>query len=145
MPLNTNIGGQIRYDKHKYKENKYLTEDQARHIYMKVELGDIINKSTIKQEIDQDQELNMLDDTSRDINPYRELIANNAEKTDIILSQVEQWSVLSNIVNYIQYERHPKNFYNLNIRAVNKEKHKKCSIEEEKQMLELNFGDMPEK
>ena len=36
-----------------YHGNKYLTEDQARPIYKKVELGDIINTSTIKQEIDQ--------------------------------------------------------------------------------------------
>ena len=100
----------------------------------------------MKQEIDENQELNRLDDTSRDINPYRELIVNNAEKTDPILSQMEQWSKLNNMVRYIQYDRHPKNFYNLNIRAVNKEKHKRKSItEKERQMLELDFGDMPEK
>ena len=59
---------------------------------------------------------------------------------------MEEWSILSNIVNYIQYDRHPKNFYNLNIRAVNKEKYKRKSItEKERQMLELDFGDMPEK
>ena len=80
MPLNLNIGGLIRSHKYKYKEKKYLTEDQARHIYRQVELGDIINISTMKQGIDQDLELNRLDDTSRDINPYREQIVNNAEK-----------------------------------------------------------------
>ena len=59
---------------------------------------------------------------------------------------MEQWSILSNVVNYIQYDRHPRNFYNLNIRAVNKERHKrKSNIEEERQMLELDFGDMQEK
>ena len=31
--LNTNIGVQIRSDKYKYNENKYLTEDQPRHVY----------------------------------------------------------------------------------------------------------------
>ena len=62
----------------------------------------------MKQEIDQDWGLNRLDYTSRDINPYRELIVNNAEKTDTILSQLEQWSILSTIVNYTQYDRHPK-------------------------------------
>ena len=34
---------------------------------------------------------------------------------------MEQWSILSNIVNCIQYDRHPKNFQNLDIRAVNRE------------------------
>ena len=71
---------------------------------------------------------------------------NNAEETDTILSQMEQWSTLSDIVNYIQYNRHPKNFYNLNIRAVNKKKYKRKSIiEKEIQMLELYFGDTLEK
>ena len=50
----------------------FLTEDQARHICKKVESGTIININTLKQEIDQDEELNRLDDTSGDINPYRE-------------------------------------------------------------------------
>ena len=59
---------------------------------------------------------------------------------------MEQWSVLSNVANYTQYDKHPKNFYNLNIRAVNKEKHKrKSTIEEERQMFELDFEDMSEK
>ena len=59
---------------------------------------------------------------------------------------MEQWSILSNIVNYTQYDRHPRNFYNLNIRAVNKEKYKRKSItEKERQMFELDFGDTPEK
>ena len=64
VPPNANIGGQNTSHKNKYNENKYLTEDQARHIYKKVESGNIINVSTLKQEIDQDQELNKLDDTS---------------------------------------------------------------------------------
>ena len=56
------------------------------------------------------------------------------------------WSILSNVFNYMQYDRYPKNFYNPNIRYVNKEKHKrKSNIEEERQMLELDFEDTPEK
>ena len=59
---------------------------------------------------------------------------------------MEQWSILSNVVSYIQYDRHPRNFYNLNIRAVNKEKCKrKSNLEEERQKYELDFGDMLEK
>ena len=108
MPLNANIGG----------KPKSLPIYQARYVYKKVESGNIINISTLKQEIDQNQELNRLDDTSGDINPYRELIVNNVEKVETVLSQMEQWSILSNVVNYIQYDRHPKDFYNSNIRAV---------------------------
>ena len=37
-----------------------------------------------------------------DINPYRELIVNNAEKIGTVLLQMEQWSILGNVVKYIQ-------------------------------------------
>ena len=36
-----------------------------------------------------------------------------------IASTMEQWSILSNALNYIQYDKHPKNFHNLGITAVN--------------------------
>ena len=54
----------------------------------------MININKLKQEIEQDRELSKLEDTSRNINPYRELIVNNAEKIETFLSQMEQWSVL---------------------------------------------------
>ena len=54
MSFNANIGGQIRTDKYKYKENKYLMEEQARHVQRKVESGNIININILKQEIEQD-------------------------------------------------------------------------------------------
>ena len=122
-------------------------EEQARHVYKKVESGNIININTLTREIEQDQELTKLDDTNGDINPYREFIVNNAEKIETVLSQMEQWSILSNIVNYIQYDRYPKNFHNLNISTVNKEKYKRKSNieEEEKNVLELDFEDTMEK
>ena len=80
MSLSANIGRQIRPDKCESKGNKYLMEDKARHVHKKVESGNIFNIYTLKQEMGQDQELNRLEDTSEDINPYRELIVNNAEK-----------------------------------------------------------------
>ena len=60
---------------------------------------------------------------------------------------MEQWSILSNVVNYIQYDRHPKNVHNLNISAVNREKYKRNSNieEEERHLLELDLGDTLEK
>ena len=58
-------------------------------MYKKVESGSIINTNTLKQEIEQDWMLNRLDDTSSDINPYRELLVKNAEKIEMILSQME--------------------------------------------------------
>ena len=59
---------------------------------------------------------------------------------------MEQWSVLSSIVNYIQYDRHPKNFHNLYVKAVNQRNYKRRpNTKEERHMLQLDFGDLPEK
>ena len=56
---------------------------------------------------------------------------------------MEQWSILSNALNYIQYDRHPKNYHSLSISAVNKYRKSLCTKEEEeKDMLELDFGQM---
>ena len=50
------------------------------------------------------------------------------------------------MVHYLQHERHPKNYYNLDIKAVDQRSHKKRhNAEEERQMLELDFGGMSEK
>ena len=54
------------------------------------------------------------------MNPYRELIVNNAEKIEPNLTQMEQWSILSNLLNYFQYDKHPKNYHSLNVSEVNK-------------------------
>ena len=49
-----------------------------------------------------------IDDTYGEINLYCNIIVNKAEKDDTLLSQMEQWSIWSNVVNYIQYDRHQK-------------------------------------
>ena len=68
LPLSSKIGGQI--NNNKPKDNRYLTE-QAMHIYKKIESGTIINADTMHQEIEKERELNRIDDTSRETNPYK--------------------------------------------------------------------------
>ena len=51
--------------------------------------------------MEQERELNRTDDTSRETNPYKELIVNNAEKIEPLLTQMEQLSILINTLNYI--------------------------------------------
>ena len=60
---------------------------------------------------------------------------------------MEEWSILSNVVNYVQYDKHPKNFHNLNISDVNTKKYKRNASkeEEERYVLDLDFGDTSEK
>ena len=63
---------------------------QTKYIYKKVELGSLINKGTIKEEIDSDAELDRIDDDSGDENQHRELVVNNAIKLESTLPQMEQ-------------------------------------------------------
>ena len=97
LPLDFKIGGQGR-DSHP-TVGQYLTREQAKHICKKVETGQTINVDTMKLEIQQEKQLNQMDDDNGEINPYRELIVNNAEKIEMQKTQMEQWSILSNSLN----------------------------------------------
>ena len=51
---------------------------------------------------------------------------------------MEQWFILCNVVNYVQYDRYPKNLYNLDVKAIYQMKHKKVYDrlkEEDRQVL----------
>ena len=61
----------------------------------------MINKDTIKQETEQERQLSKIDDTNEETNPYKELIVNNSEKIEPLMTQMKQWSILSNILNYV--------------------------------------------
>ena len=52
----------------------------------------------MKEEIDSDAELDKIDNNSGDENPYRELIMNNVSKIENTLSQMGQWSILTNVI-----------------------------------------------
>ena len=89
---------------------------QTNFIYKKVELGSLINKNTMKEELDADVDLDRMDDNSGDKNPYRDLIINNADRVEMSQSQTEQWSILSNVINYVQHSKNPKNFHFVTIK-----------------------------
>ena len=55
---------------------------------------------------------------------------------------MEQWSILSNTLNCIQYDKHPKNYHNFGISAVNENKDT-SDAKEERDMIELDFGPTP--
>ena len=50
---------------------------------------------------------------------------NNIDKENVITSPMEQWLILSRIVNYVQYDRNPKNFYDLDIKVIDQKNHRK--------------------
>ena len=141
LPLDSRIGGQVR-DNHP-TVGQFLTREQERYIYRKVETGETINTDTIEQEIEQEKQLSKIDDTSRETNPYKELIVNNAEKIEPLMTQIEQWSILRNVLNYVQHSRFHSMNHTLDIKAVNKYKSKPNINDRE--FRELDFGVVPQK
>ena len=59
------------------------------------------------------------------------------------MTQMEQWSVLSNVLNYIQYDKHPKAYHSLSINAINKYRNS-LDTKDKRDVVELDFGAMPE-
>ena len=60
-----------------------MTPRQTNFIYKKVELGSLINKTTVKEELDADSELGRMDDNNGDENPYRDLMVNNVDRVEM--------------------------------------------------------------
>ena len=91
----------------------------------------------VKHEIEQENQLSQMDDDSGEVNPYRELVVNNAEKIEVQKTQREQWSILSNLLNYVQHSKFNTMSHSLNIKPVNRYKVKP---NEEKEFREVDFG-----
>ena len=121
---------------------QFLTREQTNYIYKKVETGEMINTDTIQQEIEQEKQLSKIDDTSRETNPYKELIVNNAEKIEPLMTQMEQWSILSNVLNYVQHSRFNSMNHTLNVKAMNRYKSKP---DVNREFKEQDFGTTPQK
>ena len=126
MPFSRRIGGSNKKegtDRNNSLGRNCLSPKQMEYIYIQEgRLGNLINKITGREEIDSDMELDRMDNNSGDENPYRELIVNNTGKIENKLSQMEQLSILSNVINYVQYSKNPKKFHAMLIRPINKKK-----------------------
>ena len=140
LPLDSKRGGQDRNDRPNV--GQFLTREQTNYIYKKIETGEMINTDTIQQEMEQEEQLSKIDDTSGETNPYHELIVNNAEKVEPLMTQMEQWSILSNVLYYVQHGKFHSIRHTLDIREVNKYKHK-LNTEGDREFRELDFGTMP--
>ena len=53
----------------RHNVGQFVTREQANYVYKKVETGKMINTDAIQQEIEQEEQLNRMDDTNREINP----------------------------------------------------------------------------
>ena len=68
LPLDFKIGGQVSCDRPKV--GQFLIREQANYVYKKVETGEMINTDTMQQEMEQEEQLNKIDDTNWETNPY---------------------------------------------------------------------------
>ena len=95
----------------------------------------------IKEELDADVELERMDNNSGDENPYKELIVNNAGKIDSALTQIKHWSILSNVINHVQYSKNPKKFHSMTIKPakLNKVVKNTKSRNTNESLLEVNL------
>ena len=60
---------------------------------------------------------------------------------------MEQWLIFSNVVYNVQYNRNPGDFYHLDIKAIDQKNCRKIYDrlkEEDRQVLELDFGNNPD-
>ena len=138
MPHKSKRGGTFR----NITNNKYLTEDQARVVYKKVNVGKTIDTKAIKQEMEQEK----LEGTVIE-NMYQKAILTDINKTGKDPVQIEEWSILSDHVKYVKHDG-SGTFHNLNIDALNYCQNKDLYKElREKEMLRasVNFGASLEK
>ena len=113
-PLKWKIGALVRYA----KDRKYIcfTIDQVRYIYKKVEQEGIVNIEPIKQKME-DERLNKDNLYNKEeVNTYQNIIINEFNRENIIAWQMEQWSIPRYVANYVQYDKNPRDFYNLDFR-----------------------------
>ena len=67
IPLDFELGGTSE-NSHP-TVGQYLTRDQTRHIYKKVEIGESVNADMMQQEVEEEKQLNKMDDDSGEENP----------------------------------------------------------------------------
>ena len=83
-----------------------------------------------------------MDDDNGEVNPYRELIVNNVEKIEMQITQMEQWSILNNSLNYVQHSKFNSMDHSLSIHPVNRYKVKPNDSFSSfgKEFREVDFG-----
>ena len=126
--------------------DRYLTEDQVRYVYKKVNVGKEINTETMKQEMEQEKSINMEIDDDCD-NTYQNVILNEVNKKEKVSTQMEDWSILSNHVKYVKHDDGLEIFHKLNVNTLNYHQYKDLYQElkgKEILTVDVDFGNIPE-
>ena len=56
---------------------------------------------------------------------------------------MEQWSIRNNVVNCVQYDRNPRDFYNIDVKVIDQKIY--VRLKEDRQIIEVDFGDILDK
>ena len=94
-----------------------MTEDQARFVYKKVNVGKGINAETMKQEMEQQKSIQTDIDDSGD-NAYQKAILNEVDKKEKVSTQMEKLSILSDHVKYVKHDNGTETFHKLNVNVL---------------------------
>ena len=70
------------------------------------------------------------------------MIVNNGERIEPLMTQMEQLSILSYVLSYVQHDRHHIVNHTLNVKTVDRYKNK-LKTKEGKEQVELDFGSTP--
>ena len=97
LPLNKK-GGLIK----NVSLEKYLTEEQTKYVYDKVESGDEIKLRKVSQEIWNKTLLHTRLKEKEEINLYEKVLVIDINTSDKNKSQMEQWSILSDDIVYVR-------------------------------------------
>ena len=120
-----------------------MTEDQARFVYKKVNVGKDINTETMKPEMEQGKGNTEMDDSCD--NTYQKAILNEINKKEKVSTKMEDWSILS---DHVKYVRHGETFHKLNVNTFNYCQNKDLHQElkgKEILMVDVDFGSSPVK
>ena len=111
-----------------------LTEQQANHVYKKVEDGGIVNVNTLQQELEQG--IGREDD-----NPYKRVILNKVCKQDNQIPQPEDWSIFTDQIKYILHDERSE--YRFDLRPLKYQQYNDLYNqlkEEQGSSLNVDFG-----
>ena len=145
MPSNCKISGTFKNFKN--YGDRYLTEDQLRYVYKKVNVGKEINTETIKQEIGQEKSIKAEIDDSCD-NTYQKVILNEVNKKEKVSTQMEDRSILSDHIKYVKHDDGLETFHKVNVNTLDYCQYKDLYQElkgKEILMVDVDFGNSQEK
>ena len=146
MPSNCKLGG--TFTNIRNCGDRYLTEDQARYVYKKVNVGKEINTKTMKHEMEQSKSIKTERDNDNCDNTYQKVILNEVNKKERVSTQMEDLSILSDHVKYVKHDDGLETFHKLNVNMLNYCQYKELYQElkgKEILMVDVGFGSSPEK